>query len=416
MWSLFKSASYFRLWLAQVISELGDGLTRTLIIFLVATETHNPLMIGMVVFAQLLPTAIFGIILGPLADKLSKRNILVSMDLYRMTVVILMITFQDLPWILLLLIVLQGIGTALFEPTRSASIALLVKEDKLAEAVGLSQGTRQAMMIIGPSIAGVILFLKDYTTMLVVDGITFVLSAILLMTISVLATPLREAVASGENYFVSIGRGVKEVTRIPSLRFLLVLLIPVSLGAGVLSTNISAMFLETFKVQASQFGFLQAGVGAGAVIGSLTAPAILKKLRPSTMLFLSTGILGLWMIVVFALPDLLSLSGLVIVYIWAMIVGYLNALLNVPLGSLFLGITPTEFLGRGASLMQATVNLWMIIGILFGGYLAGLSGSVVTTGITGIFITVVISIFPFFKGFKTLSNVGKKVSTGEVAS
>ncbi|WLD93109.1 MFS transporter [Alkalihalobacillus sp. AL-G] len=409
-----KNPSYLRLWIAQVISEIGDGITKTLIIFLVATLTQDPFMIGIVVFAQLLPGALFGSILGPIVDRFSKRNILVLMDLYRMGIVLLMIVFSDQAWLLILLIVLQGLGTALFEPARAASIPFLVDQEKIPQAVGLSQGTRQAMMIIGPAIAGLLLFISNTDIIFVIDAITYIVSAVVLFTITKLGGKASPE-AGGESYLSSLKSGVVAIGEVPALRFLIVLLIPVTIAAGVLSTNISAMFLQAFDVPAQEFGYLQATVGAGAVLGSLLAPKLLKRLRPGIMLLASTGLIGAWMIVVLSLTQFQSDFGTFPIYVWACVVGFLNAMLNVPLSSLFLSITPQQFLGRGAAIFQSTVNFGMMGGILAGGYFAGLTDTIVTTAWTGVIMVVMIFIFPLFKGFKTLSDVGKEEKNPEVA-
>jgi MFS transporter, DHA3 family, macrolide efflux protein len=83
MYKILNNHDYFRFWLGQVISHLGDGFTRIAIVYLVATLTKDPLTIGLVIFAQLLPTAFFGIFFGPLADKYNRKWLMVGADIYR---------------------------------------------------------------------------------------------------------------------------------------------------------------------------------------------------------------------------------------------------------------------------------------------------------------------------------------------
>ncbi|WP_158077277.1 MFS transporter [Caenibacillus caldisaponilyticus] len=378
-----------------------------MIIILVATQSDNPFIIGFVIFAQMLPTAVFGVFMGPLADRFSKRLIMAGMDIYRMIIVLLMLFAQHHVWLILALIVLEGVGTSLFEPARSASISLLVKKEKLAEAVGLSQGTAQAMMIIAPAAAGLLFLLKDNDLIFIIDACTFIVSAAILLTIKELNRkseengPGRET----EGYLLSIGRGIRTVFGLPVLRFLILFLIPMTLAAGVLNTNINALFLMELKVPAAKFGFLDATVGMGAVLGALASPYIIKRMRPGVMLLASTGAIGIWMFLALVLPHFSELFGLSPVFVWSFLVGGLNALLNVPVSALFLGITPQEFLGRGSAILQATVNWGQMAGILLGGYAANLAGTLYATAGTGVFMVLATMVFPFLRGFKDLYRV-----------
>lgn len=403
--SLLRSSVYLRFWLAQLVSEFGDGITKTLIVFLAASKTNNPFIIGMVIFAQMLPTAVFGVFMGPLADRYAKRLILVSMDLYRMCIVLAMLFAQNHVWMLLVLIVLEGIGTSLFEPARSASIPLLVDKQKLPEAVGLSQSTTQAMIIIAPAVAGLLFLVHNYNAIFIIDAFTFLISAALLVTMVELNQRNESSQGTQESYLTAFRHGIREVFGLSTLRFLILLLIPVTLAAGVLSTNLNALFLVELHVPAAKFGFLDATVGMGALLGSLISPFIVKRIRPSVMLLASTAAIGLWMIVVLVLPPFEKLMGLSPVFAWSALVGGLNALLNVPVGALFLGITPQELLGRGSSILQATVNWGQMIGILFGGFLAGMTGTLYALAATGLFMAILVLFFPLLRGFKELYQV-----------
>lgn len=111
---LFSNSSYRRLWWAQLISELGDGITRLVVIFLVAHLSDSPLALSMVVLSQVLPQMLFGAFVGPLVDRINRPLLMAASDIYRAGVVLAFILAQDsLPFIYAL-IWLQGIGTVFF--------------------------------------------------------------------------------------------------------------------------------------------------------------------------------------------------------------------------------------------------------------------------------------------------------------
>lgn len=405
MIKLLKSPGFLLFWIAQIATELGDGLIRTVVIYLVATLTDEPLMIGLVIFAQMLPVALFGVFIGALADRKSKRLLLIGSNILQLVVVILMLLGQNHAWILLLLMGLYGLGIAFYEPARSSSIPFIVNEKLIPQAVSLSQSSAQAMMIIGPAVAGLLFMIDQMTIIFYIIAATYVVAVLALLFNRPLSqlTEKPEQSDHQESYLSSIASGVKQVIGMPALRFLLILLIPVTLSAGVLNTNINALFLQTFQVPAEQYGYLLAVFGGGAVIGALTAPVFLKKLPPGTLMVGSVGMLGLMMTLVLTVNSMTEQIGLMVVYLWSVILGFINASLNVPISALFLKTTPQSFLGRGASLMQAQVNLMTMTGILLGGWLAGMLTSLYTTAAVGVFLILTVVILPLFKGFQHLN-------------
>lgn len=406
MFKILNNHDYFRFWLGQVISHLGDGFTRIAIVYLVATLTRDPLTIGLVIFAQLLPTAFFGIFFGPLADKYNRKWVMVGADIYRMVIVVLMIPFHHSAAALIILIAFQGLGAALFDPARSSSIPDLVGEENIQPAISLSQSTRAAMDIIGPSVGALLMMTNNYHVIFAIDAVTFALSALFILSLQNLGINKAKAttVVSSESYFLSIQSGVKEVVGMPALRFLLILLIPITLVCGILNTNLIAVLTNEFHVSAFHFGLIEAVTAVGVIVGAgLGAPFALKKFKPSTIFLTGTAAIGLWMVLIIPLDRFQALYGILPVYIWSIMVGVLNAFLNVPLSSLFLKVTPAAFRGRGTSLLGITASSASMIGIIAGGWLSKEIGVLYGTAISGAMLAIVALLMPFLKGYHSLS-------------
>lgn len=404
MFAILRNPPYFRFWLGQIISQLGDGITRVAITYLVATLSKDPLMIGLVIFAQLLPSAVFGIFLGPLADKWNRRWLMVGSDFYRMAIVLFMIPLYHSVTALIILIAFQGLGTAIFDPARSSSIPELVGESRIQEAISLSQSTKAAMDIIGPSIGALLLMTEHYSFIFIIDATTFAISASLLLTLTSIGKVVISKNVKKESYLSFIKSGIKEVTGLPALRFLLILLMPITLVVGVLNTNLVAVLTNTFQVSAFHFGLIESSLAIGVIIGAASVgPIFMKKLQPNTVLLFATAAIGLWMSLIIPLNWIRLEVGIGAVYIWCLMVGVLNALINVPLSSLFLQATPAAFRGRGSSLLGLTASSFQIIGILFGGIIAKGIGVLYGTALAGGLLIVVALLLPLLKGYKTLS-------------
>ncbi|WP_336149616.1 MFS transporter [Bacillus nitratireducens] len=396
---LWNNKDFLKLWLSQVISQLGDGITRVILIYLIGTSSQNSFLIGMVIFIQLLPTTLFSFFFGPVIDTYSKKWIMFYSDIYRMIIIFCMIPFINSPYVLLFLLGIHGLGTALFNPAKTAIIPSLVGTNKVTEAISISQSTYSVMQIIAPSIGGVILFFQSYSLSFFINGITFLISAILIMLLSKQRIQINDKI---DSYWNSIKLGITTVTNIPELKFLLIILTPVSLTLGILNTNLVAILLQEVKVPAVHFGFLEAIVGIGAIIGALFSTKFLKQFSPNRILISGSFSIGFLMMIILFLKESVLYFGLSPVYLWCTFIGITTSLLNIPISSLFILVTPEKFRGRGSTIMTTVMNLSSMIGLLLGGWIANLLGGLITTVISGAILIIFTTLFPFLKGYQSL--------------
>ncbi|MCL6445448.1 MAG: MFS transporter [Alicyclobacillus sp.] len=405
--NLFRQKNFRKLWLAQVVSQFGDGVADLAIVVLVALTSNNAWLVGLVMFAQLLPAAVFGPFFGPLVDRMPRKRLMVIADLYRFCMVLLMIPFTQHPVALVVLVALHGLGTALFAPARSAVIPELVGEANVAHAQAISQSTWSAMRIAGPAIGGILLAVHNAPLIFIIDACTFFLSAALIASLhlgKVIDTPPVEKAAQ-ESYLKALQSGIRQVFKMPALRFLLLLFFPVTLAAGIFNTSYHVVLLQTFHISKVNFGLMESVFAVGTIAGALFAPAALKRFRPSTMLMITCGLLGFSFIAVLALNWCSTFLGLAPIFTWVFDTGILNALINVPVGSLFITVTPAEFRGRGSALLQAAVNAGTIIGVLAGGWMSTVFGALTATSVAGIILVTTAVTFPWLKGYQALHAV-----------
>lgn len=383
-----------RYWLAVVISHIGDGITRTVIIFLIAKLTSDPLMISIALFAQLAPTAILALFTGALADRFSRRMLMIYADLFRFIVVLLMVFVQDSIVFLLFLVVLIGIGTAVFEPARIASVPTIVGGDRIPQAIALFQGTLSAVYFIAPSLAGILIAMNNISITFILDAITYLCSAILFYSLFILKEEKNEG-RTQSNYLQSVKEGVVQFFSQPVLKRLLLFLVPVMIVLGIFVSGYKTLLLEHFQVRALHFGLLEGVFGGGAIVGALFGPKIMKRLSPMRMVLVASIVLGVLMVGVLLL-DIIAVSFILVpLYIWCTFVGIMYALINFPLANLFLTLAPKHLLGRGLSIFQATITTCTVIGTLLGGWMGsklGIPSSLIIGGIFIIFVCLIITV------------------------
>jgi MFS family permease len=328
-------------------------------------------------------------------------------EYFQLLTVIAMTLFLDQPQVLLLLIFLQGTGAAFFSPAKTAFISEIVAKDKIPDAIGLSQGVGQATDLIGPPLAGALLLLIPGGDILIIDAVTFFISAFLIFVSSRFAqiNGISNGGRQKGRLLQSITCGLKEVATLPELQFLIIIVFVLMLAAGVFNATSIAIELQVFGVNGFEYGLLEALTGFGAITGSLVGPLLIKRIRPGQFIVSSGVVLGLWMALIYVVSLIYPVTGLYALSIWVIGLGLLNSCLNIPVSSLFLLVTPPAFRGRAAGILQMFSFLGCVIGILAGGALSVPLGVIPVTIFAGLLMGVVSFGMCLTAGYKRLITI-----------
>ncbi|MEV5972175.1 MFS transporter [Streptomyces sp. NPDC051921] len=383
---LLKDPTYIRYWLAVVASFLGDAVTKITLIYVVATETERPVLyVSLVVVAQLLPSGMLGVFVGPLADRVPARVLMVASDLVRAVLALLMIAVRDEPLPLLALILLSGIGKAFFETARLTAIPLIVRGHGIPTAVALFQSTSHTLNLVGPALGGLLLALGSVPAVFVVDAATFVASALLLGSMAV----LREVPVPGgdrEPYWRALRTGLSGVLATPSLRFLAVVLVPVMLALGLFTTNLNSQLLNVFRLTPFDYGLAQAAFGAGSVAGALLGPPLVRRLSDGRLLSWSVALFGASLLLLAPTGPLHDAVGITPVLLWCLLSGLGSGLFQVPIAHTLLGDLPAHLRGRGVGLFNSLMVNVTVLGALLGAVTADLTGITASLTLTGVLL------------------------------
>jgi len=175
----------FRLLLAgQTISQIGDAAFVVALGWRAFTLTHKASSLGIVLSVEALGLVTTLLVGGILADRYSRRLLLISSDVAR-AVLVAGLAFVDATGhlqfgVLIAFVALHGLGSGLFQPAFGGILPLLVEEPSLGSANALIGVSRQAALVIGPAAAGLIYGIAGSSTIFAVDAASFLVSAALL--------------------------------------------------------------------------------------------------------------------------------------------------------------------------------------------------------------------------------------------
>jgi MFS family permease len=183
---LRHNRNYRNLWLGNVISLLGDWFNLIASASLIARLTSSGSAISYLFLARFLPLFLFSPIAGVLADRYSRRTILIVTDVGRAVVVLgfLLVRRPEDVWVLYVLTISQFILSSLFTPARSALLANVVAPNELVTANALDSVTWSTMLALGALLGGAAAALFGIATSFLLDSLTFLLSAFFISRLS----------------------------------------------------------------------------------------------------------------------------------------------------------------------------------------------------------------------------------------
>ena len=285
-WRLVRDNRNFRLlWLAQMVSELGDWLYSVAIFSLLLELTGKASSVALAVVLQTLPQLFVAPAAGVVNDRMSRKRVLILADLARAAIVLAMLVVQrrELVGLIYVLLFAETTMWAFFEPARSAVIPNIAREGEVLVANSVSSTTWSVNLAIGFAIGGVVAVAFGRNTVFVVNALSFLVSASLIRSMRFAephvagAAPLK---ARDLADFSPVAEGLRYVAQ--NWRLLATLL--VKAGLGVAGTNwviLPILGERVFPVFAKGLDAKRAGMlgmsllmgarGVGALLGPLVA-------------------------------------------------------------------------------------------------------------------------------------------------
>ncbi len=260
---------------------MGDWFDTIALYTIILNLTGSGRNVGLLMVARFVPSFVFGPLSGVVADRFSRRTIMIVSDLLRAVVVLgfLLVRRADQLWIIYVLTVLQLTFSTFFEPARTAVVPSIVSDRELLPANAISSVTWSAMLTIGAAIGGFVTGLFGTNAAFVLDSLSYVLSAILIGSITFPKRPQREKrkLTIGKALGITdTTEGIGYVKDRPRIFALLLVKPAWGLGGGILT--LLAVFGERIftvgRSAATGIGVLFAARGIGTAVGPIVARRI----------------------------------------------------------------------------------------------------------------------------------------------
>ena len=174
--------NFRRLWLAQIVSEIGDWFYTLSIYTLLLQMTGHAGSVALALVLQVLPQTLAGPTAGVVNDRVKRKYVMIVADLARFVIVLamLLVRSRSLVWLVYPLLLAETTMAAFFEPARSAVIPNIAGEGEVLVANTLSSATWSVNLLIGASVGGVVAAYLGRDAAFVLNGLSFLASAVLI--------------------------------------------------------------------------------------------------------------------------------------------------------------------------------------------------------------------------------------------
>ncbi len=303
----------FRLFFAgQLISQCGTWMQTIALGWLVLHLSHNSgFAVGLVIALQFIPTLLFGVWGGVIADRFDKRRVLFCTQVAMAAVAVLLaaldLTNNIQLWMIYVIVFVFGLALAVDNPTRQSFVPELVPTDELPNAIGLSSAIFQVARIFGPALAGVLIVAVGTGICFALNAVSFVfiIAALLMMR----TRELHRGVPLGREKG-QVRAGLRYVWQTPELRSTLLLTLIVGTFAINSPVVLPLMAKITFDGNADVYSWMTIAMGVGALFGALF---VANKAHARGTLLFTTGLaFGIAICVASLAPSLGVFIGLLV--------------------------------------------------------------------------------------------------------
>jgi MFS family permease len=380
---VFSEPDFRRLWLVGVVVFAVRWLEMVAVAVFAYQHTGSPFIVAMLTMLRMLPMALFGAVVGVVAERLERRTaliiVLISMLLSSLILALLAWTDALAVWHVAVASFVNGIAWTTDNPVRRTMIGEVVGQERMGAAMSIDVGANNASRVLGPTLGGVLLATIGIGGVFAVSVACYLVAGIAAMRIGHRNT-FRPSGAT--TVLEQMIEGFMLVRRDQRLVGTLVITVIYNTFGWPFTSMIPVIGQDNLGLGAAGIGILASMDGVGAFCGAV-AIAFLAKPPVFARLYVYGVIVYLLMLPIFALMPYPLLAGTVL-----LVTGVANAGFSIMQATLVYLSAPPEMRSRIYGVLSVCIGVGMI-GFIHLGLLAGLIGAswaTATIGVEGILV------------------------------
>jgi MFS transporter, DHA3 family, macrolide efflux protein len=361
--TVFAQRDFRTLWLAQFVSVFGDFLALFGVISLITFRWHGTAaQVTYLMIAYMLPLAIVSPISGVFVDRWRVKQIMISSDLIRGALVLLLPWVTDLAQLCVIFGTL-GMVSSFFGPAQSVALRTLVAKEKLLAANALMSQAFYAVRLLSPLVAGALVAWLTEKSCFYFDAFSFFFSAAMIASLLI-----KRDVVTGSNtvkdFLAQLTSGNRFIFTHPSLAFVITSMVAAMFAMSCLSPLFSIYVRDILHSGVVIYGVVSSAVGVGLIVGTTTVNYFGRQRSKKSIVL--AGLIACAAGV--ALLGIFRATPAAVATTFTMGIGI--SFVVVAAQTLMQQETPPAMLGRVSSSFMSVFSLAQVFGLLLSGHLA----------------------------------------------
>jgi MFS transporter, DHA3 family, macrolide efflux protein len=348
---LLLDRRFATLWLSRTISRLGDAIFSIGLPWLVLTTTGSALAVGLALALQMIPALLFGVLVGVIVDRYSRKAVIVICDLLRGLVLGLIVLLHHaghlgVTHIYVVMFTASAI-TVFANAANGAILPLILDREQLTKGNSLLSLSREMSDILGKASAGGVIIGLGTIHTFTLNALSFWVSAMLMLVLPLAGQGIPRRASSLR---ADAREGLLLLRASPLVSAMIGYITAVNVAVSVLAVGLPVYVRDVLGQGAVGYGFVDACMGLGAAAMALGAVRLFRNRQEATVVSGASIAFG---VVVAVLPLIPFMAGAGAIMFGA---GALATLVVIYQNSVIQKQVPTELLGRVFALQAMTLR------------------------------------------------------------
>jgi MFS family permease len=377
MLSTLRQRNFGLLWTAGLISITGNWILYIGLPIYVYRLTESTLATSLMFIAGIIPRLLFGSIAGVFVDRWDRKRTMVIANLLMGLGLLPLLLVHSIEhvWIVYLVEFFQATVAQFFEPAENALLPTLVDEDRLVSANALNSLNNNLGRLIGPALGGFAAGLFSLAGVVVLDGISFLVAALLIAALriqpkTIPSVPVVKAPRPTSRLLTRVWDewldGLRIIRREPRLRLLFLIATIPMIGEGIFGTLMIVFVSQVLNGGEVELGYIMSAQAIGGIIGSFLIGHV-KNVPLYRLMGICAIFFGLIDLAIFNYPA--YIPGILLAIILMVLVGIPGVGYGTGLTTMFQNAMPDEYRGRVFGAFMTTAAVLSLFGTILAGYL-----------------------------------------------
>ncbi|HLE92859.1 MAG TPA: MFS transporter [Anaerolineales bacterium] len=355
--AVFRNRNFSLMWSGQLVSTIGTALTSLAASIYVFRLTDSALSVGLMLMATAAPSLLVGLFAGVFVDRYDRKKIMITADLIRALLVVLIpfLVPINIIWLYIIVMLTSAIGQ-FFDPAHESVLPEVASDEELASANSLMAISSFGSTAVGFAAAGLIASAADISWAFYIDSATFLISALCIYLINI--KPFTAEDETSVSIVISnLRAGMRQLFNTPILRSLFTAQVPVLIAFGLSNTLLLPFALRALKATEFEYGLQEGLTSIGFVVGSLLMANVFDRMREGVWIavsYLAMAVAG----IIYS-----SLHSIPLAILIVTISGFFNAPSSIARRIVVQRNTPREMRGRVNSVFFVARDVLFLVGM-----------------------------------------------------